>query len=402
MSYRYVIVGGGIAGASAIEGIREHDREGSILLVSRENHPPYQRPPLSKDLWFGKLTLDKLPVHDDAFYRDNRVTLELRREIVELDPAKRTIWDDRGVAYEYEKLLLATGGRPRLLEAEINVSSGVNYYRSLEDYLGLQENLRRVQHVLVVGAGFIGTELAAAVRHAGAEVTMIYADEYPLNRVLSRELGLGVADKLREHGIETVSNDAIVSLVESGGFIQGRTRQGNTVTTQLVLVGVGIVPQVELAEAAGLEVGQRIHVNEFTGTSEPDIFAAGDCVEFPFLAIQRRTHFEHWDHSRAQGRVAGENMAGAEKPYDHIPMFWSDVFDIGWEAVGDLDTRLDMDVVWREEGREGVIFYIRDDVTRGVLLWNSWNKVEWARSIIREARPMTRAEREAAIPPPEG
>ena len=197
MSYRYVIVGGGPAAAAAIEGIRKYDPHGSLLMLSRENHAPYRRPYLSKDLWFGKATLSELPLHDDAFYRDHSVELRLRHEVVELDPENRTVWDDTATAYEYEKLLLATGGRPRRLDIEGAEHQDVHYFRSLEDYLMLQQRAARLQHVLVVGGGFIATELAAALRHAGKEVSFIYPHDYPLQRVLPRDLGTYVAEDFR-------------------------------------------------------------------------------------------------------------------------------------------------------------------------------------------------------------
>jgi len=397
MHYKYVIVGGGLAGASAIEGIRAHDPHGSVLLVSRENHAPYHRPPLSKDLWFGKSTLDKLPVHDPAFYRDRGVELELRREVVELDPEGHTLWDDRGIAFTYDRLLLATGGRPRLLSVEGAEIDGVHYFRSLEDYLMLRDRLEVLQHALVLGGSFIAMELAAALRHAGMEVTLVFPHEYPMQRILPRDLGLFVADYYRRKGVEPVSGETVLSLERQGDLIVARTRLGNTITTQLVLVGVGIEPHVELAEAAGLEVGNGIEVDEFTRTSDPDIFAAGDVTEFPLLALGERTRVEHWDHARNHGRTAGANMAGASEPYTHLPMFYSDFFDLGWEAVGDLDASLELESHWSEPFREGAVFYLRDDIARGVLLWNLRDRLEWARGVIRDARAMTREQRAAAL-----
>lgn len=398
MKYEYLIVGGGLTAASAIDGIRAHDSKGKILLVSRENHAPYHRPPLSKGLWFGKESMDDLPVRSDASYEALGVTLHLRREVVELDAQARTIWDDRGEAFEYGALLLATGGKPRLLDAVVDPQSNVHYFRTLEDYLTLRASLERVQHNLVIGAGFIGLEIAAALHHAGQEVTLLYQDEYPLRRVLPRDLGLYVADYYRRKGVETVSNDGVAEIVDTGGLLHARTHGGNTVTTQQVIVGVGIVPHVELAEAAGLLTGTGIEVDEYTRTSDPHIFAAGDVAEFPYLAIERRMRIEHWDHAKMHGRVAGENMAGAKTPYDHLPMFWSDFFDLGWEAVGNLDPAHQIDAVWAREYEEGVLFYCEEDVVRGVLLWNSWDKVDWARGLIRAAKPMSHEERVAAIP----
>ncbi|HEY2953722.1 MAG TPA: FAD-dependent oxidoreductase [Candidatus Eisenbacteria bacterium] len=396
--YPYVIVGGGLTGASAIEGIRSRDKESPILVLARENHPPYHRPPLSKGLWFGKETRDKLPVHPDDFYRENKVELFLRREAVELDPAKHVVWDDRGTEIGYGKLLLATGGRPRMLDAEGADTEGVHYYRYLEDYLMLESKLPHFQHALVVGGGFIGLELAAALRHKGKDVTLLYPQEYPLRRVLPRELGLYVADYYREKGVETVSGESVAALAARGGEIVATTHNSNSVTTEMVLVGVGIEPTTDLADAAGLQVGNGIEVDEYARTSEPDIYAAGDVAEFPYLALDVRTRVEHWDHAIQHGRAAGANMAGANHPYTTLPMFYSDFFDLGWEAVGDLDPGLVVEPVWKEPFRQGVLFYLRDDVVRGVLLWNSWGMVDWVRELIRKAKPMTSAERAAVIP----
>ena len=397
MNYQYVIVGGGHAGAAAIEGIRAHDPTGSILLLSRENHPPYQRPPLSKDLWFGKSTKDQLPIYGEAFYREQNVQLELRREAVELDPEQRRLWDDRGATFDYGKLLLATGGRPRRLGIDGADSEGVRYYRYLEDYLFFESYVPRIQHVLVIGAGFIGMEMAAALRHAGREVTLLYPEEYPLRKVLSRELGLFVADYYREKGVETISGETVARFEDQGAEMVAQTMAGNEVRTQLVLAGVGIEPSTELAEAAGLEVGNGIEVDEYGRTTDPNIYAAGDVAEFPYLALDKRTRIEHWDHAIQHGKATGANMAGANRPYTTLPFFYSDLFDLGWEAVGEVDGSLATHAVWRQEHREGVIFYLVEDTIRGVLLWNVWNRVDWARGLIREAKPMSGAERERLV-----
>ena len=275
---------------------------------------------------------------------------------------------------------------------------GVHYYRYLEDYLMLEGRLPHLQHALVVGGGFIGLELAAALRHKAKEVTLLYPQEYPLSRVLPRDLGLFVADYYRQQGVEVISGEQVAGFQARGGEIVAYLQSNNSVTTQLALVGAGIVPTTDLADAAGLEVGNGIEVDEYARTSDPDIYAAGDVAEFPYLALDARTRVEHWDHAIQHGRAAGANMAGANHPYTTLPMFYSDFFDLGWEAVGETDPSLVVEPVWKEPFREGVLFYLRDDVVRGVLLWNSWGRVDWARSLIREAKPMSGAERAARIP----
>jgi NADPH-dependent 2,4-dienoyl-CoA reductase/sulfur reductase-like enzyme len=398
MRHKYLIVGGGLAAASAIEGIRRHDREGGILLLSRENFAPYHRPPLSKDLWFGKTTKDALSVHEDSFYRDQGVEVQLRREIVELDPARHLVWDERGLEYGYDRLLLATGGRPRRLVVEGDEVEGLHYFRDLEDYLFLERRLDRFEHALVIGGGFIGAELAAALRHAGKEVTLVYDREYPLHGVLPRDLGLFVADYYRQRGIETVSDDKVLALEPAQGLIQARTAGGGVITTQIVLAGIGIDPECDLAEAAGLDVEDGIVVDEFARTTDPDIFAAGDVARFPCVPLERSLRVEHWDHAQQHGRCAGASMAGAIEPYEGIPYFFSDLFDLGFEAVGELDPTLRVEAVWRVPFREGVVFYLRNDVIRGVLLWGVPGAVDWARDLIRGAKPMSSAERAAIVP----
>jgi 3-phenylpropionate/trans-cinnamate dioxygenase ferredoxin reductase component len=398
MRHHYLIVGGGLAAASAVEGIRRRDPAGSILLLGRENFSPYHRPPLSKGLWFGKSTMADVPVHDDGFYREQGVDMLLRREVVELDAAGHRVWDERGVEYGYDRLLLATGGRPRRLELPGPDVGGLHYFRNLEDYLYLQERVARFEHALVVGGGFVGAELAAALRHAGMDVSYLYDKEYPLASVLPRDLGLFVAEYYRERGIETVSEDRLVRVGEGQGLIQAATAGGNVITTQMVIAGIGIEPEVDLAEAAGLDVEDGIVVDEFGRTTEPDIYAAGDVTRFPCVPLGRSLRVEHWDHAIQQGRCSGANMAGAVEPYEGIPYFFSDLFDLGFEAVGELDPALRVEAVWREPLREGVLFYVRDDVTRGVLLWNVRQSVDWARGLVREGRAASPEEREASVP----
>jgi len=398
MKFPYIIVGGGLTAAGAIEGIREHDRESPILLMSRENHRPYNRPPLSKDLWFGKTTLDKIAYHDEAFYQEKHVEVALRREAVELDPEKRRVWDDHGTMHEYGRLLLATGGFPRRMTVPGADHSSITYYRYLEDFLALRERIDRLGHILVLGGGFIGMEIAAALRHAGKDVTLLYPEPWPLSRVLPRDLGMFVADYYRQQGVEAVSEEKVVRFEDHGSEIVAYTASSNMVTTNLVVAGIGITPAIDLAEAAGLETGYGIEVDEYARTSDAYVYAAGDVAEFPYLALDRRTRVEHWDHAIQHGKAAGANMAGANKPYDHMPFFYSDLFDLGWEAVGEIDSELETHAVWKQEYREGIVYYLRDEVVRGALLWNTWNAVDWARGLIKEGKTLTREEREAAVP----
>lgn len=398
MHHRYLIVGGGIAGASAVEGIRAHDPEGSVLLMSRENHPPYQRPPLSKDLWYGRVGRDELAVHPDGWYREHGVEVELRREAIELDLERRLVWDERGVEHEYERLLLATGGRPRRLDVRGAEIEGVRYYRDLDDYLFLEAMRDRLEHVLVVGSGLVGLELSLALAHNGVEVTLLTGRDHPLADVLPRDLGGAVAEHCRQHGVETVSGEWITRFEERPGLVLVSTASGATVTTQLVLVDVGLEPHLDLAEASGLEVGEGIVVDEFARTSDPHAWAAGDVAEFPCLSLQRTMRIEQWEHARAHGRCAGANMAGAGQPYTGLPWFASDVGGLWLEGVGEIDAALDTQVVWAEPMVRGVTYYLRGDVVRGVLAWNLPGQRERAAALVRSGLATTPDERKEAIP----
>lgn len=397
MRVRYCIVGGGMAAASAIDGIRSRDPDGAILMLTRENHRPYQRPMLSKELWREDASLERLPVHPDEWYVQQKVDLRLRHEVIEVDAEGRRLWDELGEVIEYEDLLIATGCRPRRLKAIGAETSSVRYFRDLEDYLDLERRLDRVQHLTLVGGGFISVEMAATLVARGKEVTLILADEYPLHRLLPRDLGVALVGFLREMGVETVSGDSLEAIEETPELVHARTTIGNELDTQLIIVDQGGEPVVDLAEAAGLAIDDGIVVDEMGRTSDEHVWAAGDVAEFPCLALGQIMRVEGSDHAKMHGFSVGANMAGAGTPYDHIPLKWFRVGDLEFEGVGELWARLDTEILWIEPGREGVVFYLRDDVIRGVLLLNVHERLEWARALVREARPTTAAERSALV-----
>jgi 3-phenylpropionate/trans-cinnamate dioxygenase ferredoxin reductase subunit len=393
MNVRYCIVGGGYAAAAAIEGIRSRDQTGDILMLSRENHRPYRRPLLTKELLLGTASLDRLPLHPDEWYAEQKVDVRLRHEVIEVDAESRRLWDERGEVIEFGDLLLATGCRPRRLHAEGAEISSVRYFRDLEDYLDLESRLDRVQHLTLVGGGFTSVEMAGALRARGKEITLVIPDENPLHRLLPRDLGAPLLDYLREMGVETVSGDTLVKIEELNGLVHARTLLGNELDTQLVLVDQGGEPLVDLAEAAGIAIDDGIVVDEYGRSSNPHVWAAGDVAEYPCLALNVIMRVEGSDHAEHHGHTVGANMAGANEPYTHLPLKWFRVGDLQFEGVGELWARLATEIVWMQPGREGVVFYLRDDVIRGVLLINVPERLEWARGLIRDAHPMTSAER---------
>jgi len=387
--YDYVIVGGGLAGASAVQGIRELDAEGKILLVGEENYLPYDRPPLSKKLWLGKQKVEDIFLHDRAFYDKHGVTLALGAKAERLDPDAKTLTTNRDKIYCYGKLLLATGCKPRTLTIPGGDLEDICYFRNLDDYLRIRKVAAEGKSAVVVGGGFIGSELAAALNICKLHVTMIFPGALLCDRVLPDYLGRAVQQRYAEKGVRILASDKPVSFRKNGGKFVTRTEKGVSIESDIVIVGVGVIPETELAKSVGLAMDNGIVVNEYLETSHPDIYAAGDNALYPYKALGKSMRIEHWDHSLNQGKCAGRNMAGAHEPYIYQPYFFSDLFEFGYEATGEVDSRLETFADWQKENDTGVIYYLREGRVRGVMMCNVWDKVEMARELIREAERVT-------------
>jgi 3-phenylpropionate/trans-cinnamate dioxygenase ferredoxin reductase component len=375
---RYLIVGGGLTADAACKGIREVDSDGTIVLVGEEPHAPYARPPLSKALWKGE--------HENTIWRGTGelgVDLRLGRRIVGLDLAERVAIDAEGQRYHYERLLLATGGRPRRLP----FGEDVIYFRTLDDFRRLRTLADRGSHFVVIGGGFIGSEIAAALALNGCRVTMVFPEPGIAARIFPAELSTGLNDYYRNRGVELLPG-ASVAGIERDRITLG---DGRTLEPDAVVAGIGIEPNVELAAEAGLPVTNGIVVDALGRVgSREDVFAAGDVARFPVAALGGDLRVEHEDHAKSHGRRVGSNMAGAAEPYDHLPFFYSDLFDLGYEAVGELDSRLQTIVELGELGDEGLVYYVDEQGgPRGVLLWNLFGHVDEARELIEAGQPIT-------------
>jgi len=389
-NYPYIIIGGGLAGSSAVEGIRERDRKGPILLVSAEKHLPYDRPPLSKKLWFNKKKVEDIFLHDGKFYEQNGVNVTLGITVTALDPKEKTITTNDGRKYRYAKVLLATGGSPRNLSLPGGDLEGICYYRTLDDYLRIRQQASEGKTAVIIGGGFIGSEMAAALATNKVGVTMIFPDHYLVNRVFPEPLGLALTRTFQERGITVLAGERPASFAKKGNRFVTRTESGREIESDIVIAGVGIAPNLELPRRAGLQTANGIIVDEYLQASLPDVYAAGDIAFFPYAALGKQTRVEHWDNALNQGKLAGRNMAGAREPYTYMPYFFSDLFEFGYEAVGEVDSSLETFADWRKENDTGVIYYLRDNKVRGAMMCNVWEKVEAARELIRGGKQWTK------------
>ena len=387
--FKYLIIGGGMTADAAARAIRELDKDGDIGVLGEEPDAPYSRPPLTKGLWKGE------PL--ESVWRktaDVGVQLLLGKRAAKLDLALKKVIDHRGASYGYHQLLIATGGRPRRLVAG---GDKLIYFRTLADYRRLRELAAPGKRAVVIGGGFIGSELAAALATAGCKVTMLFSEPGVGARIFPSDLVKFLNEYYTARGVTLLPGQSAIGLQQKGRKSSVATLSGADVPADAVVVGIGIQPNVELAEAAGLAtdngvvVDERLRVSTAGGAGGPgNVFAAGDVAAFTSPALGKRVRVEHEDNALTMGRYAGRAMAGADDPpYAHLPFFYSDLFDLGYEAVGELDPRLETVADWKEPFREGVVYYVDRGRVRGVLLWGVFGKVDAARQLISETKPIS-------------
>jgi NADPH-dependent 2,4-dienoyl-CoA reductase/sulfur reductase-like enzyme len=362
-----------------VRGIRELDGNGSIGMFSMEVDPPYIRPNLSKGLWKDK-PVDKIWRHT----LDLGVDLFLDLKINHLDPGEKTIRDQHGEDYGYEKLLLATGGSPAHLPFG---GDDVIYFRNFQDYRHLRALSEGGEDFLVIGGGFIGSEIAAALTIVGSRVVMVFPKEAICGNIFPGDLALYLNDYFRRNGVEVVAGETVEGIERNGSGMIVRTANKLAFEVGGVVAGIGIRPNVDLAVQAGLKVDNGIVVDRHLQTTAPDVFAAGDVANFYHSAHRKHERVEHEDNAVQMGKLAGRNMAGANEAYSHVPMFYSDLFELGYEAVGELNSELEIVADWKEEFKKGVIYYLQEERVRGVLLWNVWDTVPAARALLAEPGP---------------
>ncbi|MGV1047163.1 MAG: NAD(P)/FAD-dependent oxidoreductase [Solirubrobacterales bacterium] len=379
----FVIVGAGLAGAKAAEGLRAHGFEGRIVLVGAEDVRPYERPPLSKEYLRGESEREKLFVHDESRYRREEIEMRLGGAATALDLAARELELADGKRLGFDRLLLATGAEPRRLAVPGAELDGVCYLRSLESCEAIRERLARGGRVVVIGAGWIGTEAAASARQLGLEVVVIDPASTPLERVLGSRLGALYGEVHREHGVELMMGTGVEAFEGGSSLERVRTSDGGTVECDFAIVGVGVEPRSELARSAGLAVEDGVLVDATLQTSHPAVFAAGD------VAGQRHPIFgqlrvEHWATALHQGTAAARNMLGRAEPYERVPYFFSDQYELGMEYAGFAKEAERMVIRGDPASRELIAFWLGDDRVLAGMNLNVWDVSETIQRLVAE------------------
>ena len=378
-----VVVGGGLAGGKAVETLRDEGYEGRLTLVAQEPERPYERPPLSKDYLRGEAEQETVYVNDAAWYSDHDVDLRTGTEVTAIDVAGAAVELGGGERIAWDRLLLATGAEPRRLEIPGAGLDGVLYLRTLADSHRLRETIDAGGRLVVVGAGWIGAEAAASARQLGMEVTLLERLTVPLENVLGTTVGEIYAGIHRDHGVNLLTGVEIAAIEGDGRAERVRLGDGRAIDCAAVLVGVGVAPRTGLAEAAGLDVDNGVLVDATLRTSAPGVYAAGDIANLLHPFYERRVRVEHWANALNQGPAAARNMLGADAPYDRIPYFFSDQYDVGMEYSG-LASGTDEVVLRGDPGRrELIVFWLEDGRVAAGMNINVWDVTDPIQALIR-------------------
>jgi 3-phenylpropionate/trans-cinnamate dioxygenase ferredoxin reductase subunit len=386
--HTFVIVGAGLAGAKAAQTLRHEGFDGRLVLVGAEDERPYERPPLSKDYLRGEAGRDRVYVHDESFYAEHDIELRLGRTAIDMNVSLKEVALDDGERLRYDRLLLTTGSEPRRLAVPGGKLDGVHYLRSVEDSDALRERLDRGGTVVVVGAGWIGVEVAASARQRGLGVTLIAPDHVPLERVLGREVGGIYRDIHADHGVRMLLGTRVEAFEGDGAVERVRTSDGRHLECDFVVVGIGVEPRTRLAARAGLAIGDGILVDEHLRTSAPGVFAAGDVAGARHPFYRERIRVEHWANALRQGPIAARNMLGAGQAYDSLPYFFSDQYDVGMEYSGFART-WDR-VIFRGDSasREFIAFWLAGDRVLAGMNAGVWDVVDPIQRLIRDRVPV--------------
>lgn len=395
----FVIVGGGLAAAMATEELRTRGFAGRIVLVGSEQHLPYERPPLSKGYLLGHDDLEKAYVHTADWYEGHDVELRLGTTAESVDLAAHEVVTGSG-SVRYDRLLLTTGSRPRHLAMADDSGAPVAYLRTMEDSRRLKAALRPGARIVVIGGGWIGLEVASAARNAGAEVVVLEALEMPLVRVLGPEVAEVFRGLHLDHGVDVRTRVSVTSVARDGDRARVTLADGASLVADLLVVGVGVAPNTEIAEAAGLTTDNGIVVDEHLRTSHPDVFAAGDVARAYHPVLRRAVRVEHWDTAIEHGRAAARTMLGGDEPYTRLPYFFSDQYDVGIEYIGSVGPDGYDEVVLRGDvpGRRFTAFWIKDGAVVAGMHANDWDAIDPIRRVVTTGTVDLSKLRDPAVP----
>lgn len=380
---RIVIVGGGLAAARAAESLRSDGYEGSITILGDERELPYLRPPLSKEYLRGESERDKVYVHPATFYAEQRIDLRSATTVRAIEPAAREVVLDDGEGVPFDRLLIATGARPRTLPVPGAELPGVMTLRTMADAGAIRSAAADAERIVVIGAGWIGSEVAASLRTLGRTVILVAPGAAPLERVLGPEVGGVYRDLHLEHGVDWRPGTTVRQIVGTDRVQGIETSTGEGLAADLVIAGIGVEPRTELAMAAGLAVADGIAVSATLETSVPGIFAAGDVASAWHPFYERRVRTEHWANAKFQGAAAGRSMLGETIPYDRIPYFYSDQYDLGMEYTGCASASDQLVVRGSLADREFIAFWVRDGRVVAGMNANIWDVAKPIERLIR-------------------
>ena len=384
----FVIVGASLGGAKAAEALRAEGFGGRLLLVGAENERPYERPPLSKDYLRGEVGRETVYVHDEGFYAEHAIDVRLGRSAVDLNTSARELTLDDGETVRYDRLLLATGAEPRTLAIPGNELDGVMYLRSIDDSDALRTRLDRGGAVVVIGAGWIGAEVAASARQRGLDVTVVEPASVPLERVLGTEVGAIYRDIHADHGVRMLLGTGVERFEGGSAVERVRTSDGRTVECDFVVVGVGVQPRIALAARAGIAIENGVVADARLQTGTPDVFVAGDVANAYHPFYGERVRVEHWANALHQGPLAARTMLGHDDVYDRLPYFFSDQYDVGMEYSGH-PTGADR-VVFRGDPatREFIAFWLAEGRVVAGMNVNVWDVADTIRALIAGREPV--------------
>lgn len=391
MTEPIVIVGASLAGATAAITLREEGFNGAITLAGDEPHVPYQRPPLSKGFLQGSAGLDEVFLHPGGWYRDHDIDLRIGDRATAIGPAEHTVSFESGEILRYHKLLLATGSSPRKLDVPGAQLDGVRYLRTIEDCMQLRDDFASCSRVAIIGAGWIGLETAAAARGAGLDVTVMEAGPLPLLRALGTQAAQMFADLHRGHGVDLRFGSGVAAIEETVDKVKVVVlTDGTRIETDLIIAGIGVIPNLALAESAGLRTNQGVLASEHLQTSDPDIYVAGDIAEAFHPVLTEHIHVEHWANAKNQGATAARSMLGQPASYDRLPYFYTDQYDLGMEYTGYIGPDGYDEVVFRGDpaSQEVIAFWLRDNRLLAGMCVNVWDQMPAIAALISSGLPV--------------